>query len=267
MQSTFQKFIDPANIPKKYGGELDFEFGKMPVLDPALKDLITWEDSYTDFPHGPMFWHDRGDFIELEAVGSVDKKERREMVCKLRKLAPNNVYSEKQNGQAITGATPQRIALKPELLRAPTEKEDVPLVAAPGKIPDAKGEADAAPMSKAADLEPKLVKVGELVSASDPEPVFFVTAKDNLNTLSQDENPIENVPSSESHDAATGMPLEAEVKENGIPTEDPPGHGEVLTKITTGKHSVESRASLDSGKKSNKSSGSLKKRILGMLRN
>lgn len=244
----------------------------MPVLDPALKDLITWEGSYIDFPHGPLFWHDRGDYIELEAVGSVDKKERREVVCKLRKPESDHVYSEKQNGQALTGVTPQRTELRPDLLRAPTEKEDVPVVAVPGEVPDVKAETHAAPMTEAANPEPKVVEAGELVLESRPEPVSFVTAKDNLNTLSQnDKRPIENVSEingipSESHDTATGKPLEAEAKKNGMPTGGAPQYGEALTKITTGKHSIESKGSLESGKRSNKSSGSLKKRILGKLR-
>jgi hypothetical protein len=62
------------------------------------------------------------------------------------------------------------------------------------------------------------------------------------------------------------MALEAEAKENGIPVEGHSQHGEALTKITTGKHSIESRGSLESGKRSNKSGSSLKKKILGKLR-
>ncbi|KAJ8103719.1 hypothetical protein POJ06DRAFT_242662 [Lipomyces tetrasporus] len=48
MNATLESFIDPANLPNKYGGELDFEFGQMPVLDPAVKNALTWEGSYED---------------------------------------------------------------------------------------------------------------------------------------------------------------------------------------------------------------------------
>jgi hypothetical protein len=272
MQSTLRKFIDPANIPKKFGGELDYEFGEMPALDPALKDLITWEGSHTDFPHGPLFWHDRGDYIELEAVGSVDKQERREMICKMRKPAPNHMYSEKQNGEALVGVSPRRTELRPDLLRADTEKEDLPSTTAAAGMTDGKGDAVAVPAPEAAQSEPRVaVETGELVPASRPEPVSFVTAVDNLKTLSiMVEKPVQEVPEMngeppESQKVVTVEPPEANPMENGVPKENAPQHGETLTKIMTGKHSIESKGSWESGKKSNRS-GSFKKRILGKLK-
>jgi hypothetical protein len=272
MQSTLRKFIDPANIPKKFGGELDFEFGNMPVLDPALKDLIAWEGSHTDFPHGPLFWHDRGDYIELEAVGSVNKQERRELICKMRKPAPDHVYSEKQNEEARAGVTPQRIELRPDLLRAATEIEDPPMATTAVGMTDGKGDAVAVPAPEEAQSEPKVaVEAGELVPASRPEPVSFVTAVDNLKTLSvKDEKPAHdtlevNEVTLESQKAVSTEPPAAKPKENGIAKESTPEHGEALTKIMTGKHSIESKGSLDSGRKSNRSGG-LKKRILGKLK-
>jgi len=268
MQSTLRKFIDPANIPKKFGGELDYEFGGMPVLDPALKDFVTWEGSYTDFPHGPVFWHDRGDYIELEAVGSVDRKERREMICKIRKPATGHVYSEKQN----EGAIPQRTDLRPDLLRVETEKENIPIATAAAGITDGKGDAVAVPVSGAAPAEPKVaVEAGEIVSTSRPEPVSFVTAMDNLNTLSvRDETLVQEAPEMngaplELQSTAAAEPPSANPKENGVPKESTPQHGEPLAKVTTGKHSVESKGSLESGKRSNRS-GRLTKRILGKLK-
>ncbi len=256
MQSTLRKFIDPANIPKKFGGELDFEFGKMPALDPALKDLITWEGSHTDFPHGPVFWHDRGEYIELEAVGSVDKQERREMICKLRKPAPDHVYSEKQNEEALAGVVPQRTELTPDLMRAATEKEDLPKATA--AVGMAEGKAVA-------------VEAGELVPVSRPEPMSFVTAVDNLNTLSvKDEKSAQVVPEmngvpTESQNSVTAEAPAAKDQGNGIPKESNPLHGDTLTKITTGKHSIESKGSLESSRKSNRSGG-FRKRILGKLK-
>jgi hypothetical protein len=275
MQSTLRKFIDPANIPKKFGGDLDFEFGGMPALDPALKDLITWEGSHTDFPHGPVFWHDRGDYIELEAVGSVDKIERREMICKLRKPALDHVYSEKQNGEVLSGVTPQRNELRPDLLRADTEKEDPPTTSAALGMADGKGNAVAVPAPEAAPVAPAeplvAVEAGELVPASRPEPVSFVTAIDNLNTLAvKDEKSDEEVSEMngaplESQTAAPAEPPATKSKENGVPKESTPQHGETLATVMTGKHSIESKGSLESGKKSNRS-GRFKTRILGKLK-
>jgi hypothetical protein len=273
MQSTLRKFIDPANIPKKFGGDLDFEFGGMPALDPALKDLITWEGSHTDFPHGPVFWHDRGDYIELEAVGSVDNIERREMICKLRKPAPDHVYSEKQNGAVLSGASPQRTELRLDLLRADTEKEDLLTTSAALGMADGKGDAVAVPAPEAAPAEPTVaIEAGELVPASRPEPVSFVTAIDNLNTLAvkdeksdQEVSEMNGAPLESQIAAAAAEPPATKSKENDVPKESTPQHGETLTKVMTGKHSVESKGSLESGKKSNRS-GRFKTRILGKLK-
>jgi hypothetical protein len=274
MQSTLRKFIDPANIPKKFGGDLDFEFGGMPALDPVLKDLITWEGSHTDFPHGPVFWHDKGDYIELEAVGSVDKIERREMICKLRKPAPDHVYSEKQNGAVLSGVSPQRIELRPDLLRVDTEKEDLPMTSTALGMADGKGDAVAvaAPAPEAVPADPIVaVEAGELVPASRPEPVSFITAIDNLNTLAvkdeksdQEASKMNGAPL-ESQSAAAARPPATTSKENDVPKESTPQHGETLTKVMTGKHSVESKGSLESGKKSNRS-GRFKMKILGKLK-
>ena len=84
MKQTLESFIDPINIPKKYGGGLDFEFGQMPILDPALSKVLKWEGDYQDFPKGPMYWTNVGkDAIEALAVGSSEEKQRTEKVCKV----------------------------------------------------------------------------------------------------------------------------------------------------------------------------------------
>ncbi|KFY27640.1 hypothetical protein V491_00815 [Pseudogymnoascus sp. VKM F-3775] len=87
MKSTLESFIEPANIPKKYGGELEFNWCDPPVYDPALNDVITWKGDYKSLPTGPMYWRDKGDHIELEAVGTVDGKQRRDIVATVRKTA------------------------------------------------------------------------------------------------------------------------------------------------------------------------------------
>ena len=49
---TLRTFIDPANIPKAYGGELDFEFDDEPNLDEDAKALIG------EVPKGPIVFVD-----------------------------------------------------------------------------------------------------------------------------------------------------------------------------------------------------------------
>jgi len=47
-----RKFIDNENIPKAYGGELDFKFEDEPNLDQAAKDVIV------EMPKGPVIFRD-----------------------------------------------------------------------------------------------------------------------------------------------------------------------------------------------------------------
>jgi len=47
-----RKFIDDKNIPKAYGGELDFKFEDEPNLDQAATDVIG------EMPKGPVIFRD-----------------------------------------------------------------------------------------------------------------------------------------------------------------------------------------------------------------
>lgn len=196
MQTTLRQFIEPANIPKKYGGELEFEFGDMPKLDPAVASTLEWEGNYKDFPHGPMFWVDKGDRIELKASGYVDGKQRMENVCTLPKkvkthtleeLSPAHQAAEKK--QAANGEKDALVAResRPELLSVPTAKEGVPQLSSDADNnvePTAPVESTKAVASESAPI----VQAGEIVPASRPEPVSFVTAHDGLKDLTLNGN-------------------------------------------------------------------------------
>lgn len=79
---TLQSFIPTANIPKKYGGELDFSWNDQPRLDDTIRAAVTWQNGHTAFPEGPLYWVpvDGGERLECVARGTVDKKERNEVV-------------------------------------------------------------------------------------------------------------------------------------------------------------------------------------------
>jgi hypothetical protein len=202
MESTLRSFIDPANIPKKYGGELDFTFGDMPKLDPALKDVLTWENGHTDFPHGPLYWIDKGEYIELKAVGSVDKVDRDETICKVKKTVHDNDVTEKSSTRPISGSIS---TLRPELFSIPTAKDGVPLAKLEKDLLS-NGDANTVTPSETAITEPKVeeptvdagetaasdipkseakaIEAGELVPESRPEPVSFHTAQEGITALS-----------------------------------------------------------------------------------
>ncbi|KAF3938730.1 hypothetical protein ABW19_dt0201902 [Dactylella cylindrospora] len=57
MLETLKDHIDIENIPKKYGGELDWKFGDAPVLDGDLSELLTKAGcSDKPFPGGTIRW-------------------------------------------------------------------------------------------------------------------------------------------------------------------------------------------------------------------
>jgi hypothetical protein len=83
VKPTLEAFIEPRNIPKAYGGELEFSFFDRPNLDPKIREAVSWENGYTDFPEGPAYWRpmDGGKKLECIAVGSKGGVQRRERVC------------------------------------------------------------------------------------------------------------------------------------------------------------------------------------------
>ncbi|KAL2887077.1 Sec14 cytosolic factor [Ceratocystis lukuohia] len=80
-------FIDPKNLPKQYGGELDFNWGDLPTVDPAWAGALEWADGYKSFPTGPMVWQPYGDGSRLECLGLGYKngKPRRDRICTIPK--------------------------------------------------------------------------------------------------------------------------------------------------------------------------------------
>ncbi|KAF2399950.1 CRAL/TRIO domain-containing protein [Trichodelitschia bisporula] len=94
MKPTLEKYIDPANIPRKYGGTLDYEFGMLPILEPAIQDALTWlpspptdtsldvQNGARTIPTGPIKWHEIKDgHMEATAVGSEAGKPRKRPIA------------------------------------------------------------------------------------------------------------------------------------------------------------------------------------------
>lgn len=83
---TLVQYIDHDNIPKKYGGGLDFQWGSMPDIEPSIDAQLKWENPSTQngkrtIPVGPIKWED-GPNGEMQAwgVGSENGKPRRQLV-------------------------------------------------------------------------------------------------------------------------------------------------------------------------------------------
>ncbi|WYZ46129.1 hypothetical protein EsH8_IX_000354 [Colletotrichum jinshuiense] len=90
VRPTLEQFIEPRNIPKQYGGELEFSFGDQPTVDPAWEGIVQWENGHSSFKSRPALWRETEDGARLECVGigSVAGKEQEEVICSVAKTWP-----------------------------------------------------------------------------------------------------------------------------------------------------------------------------------
>jgi hypothetical protein len=107
VKPTLEAFIEPRNIPKQYGGELEFDFFDRPNVDPAIKEAVRWEAGHTDFPEGPAYWVpvENGARLACLAVGSKGGKERRETVGTIAVTFPKGEMAAQPVVEAAAAAT------------------------------------------------------------------------------------------------------------------------------------------------------------------
>ena len=139
MQKTLTSFIDPANIPKKYGGELEFEFGDMPNPDPAWKDVVQWEGEFKTFPGGPLYWiHGDDNKMQAIATGTSHDHQRKQGVAIV--SSPPPAEDKALNGHAVAGQEAKDAAL-PNGVTAATEGLDgLSLFEKLASFPDGEGQ-------------------------------------------------------------------------------------------------------------------------------
>ena len=86
MRPTLLKFVDEANVPKRYGGTLDWKFGDMPSLEPAIANNLHWPSGTAkhELPTGPIRWQydSKGD-LQMVAVGTNDGVQRNDIIATL----------------------------------------------------------------------------------------------------------------------------------------------------------------------------------------
>ncbi|TGO23634.1 hypothetical protein BPAE_0126g00180 [Botrytis paeoniae] len=229
VKSTLEAFIEPKNIPKKYGGELEFEFGDMPTLDPALEAVTTWNGAGS-FPGGPMYWVNTKDqeSIQAIAVGISEKKERREEVCAVKKTIKDN----DNMGTIATDATTETpLPVQSETLEVPG--------ATPAVINTTAG--TNSPLNQGIPIDDLAIENGEVVSNSRPELETFHTAQDGLNNLSITSPPADEVlvngTTESSHVTKTANQLDPNLNHDGAGAEPAVVAGE-LSKATTQQESI-----------------------------
>lgn len=119
--SGLQEFIDIDNIPKKYGGNLEWGFGDMPFLEPKVAEAMKWkedikENGHRTFPIGPVKWeyNEDGDLVAV-AIGTENGAVRHRELAGLHPeagvarlaLSPGRQQTKKQVGNK-TGAETQQ---------------------------------------------------------------------------------------------------------------------------------------------------------------
>nr|POE48709.1 hypothetical protein CFP56_38805 [Quercus suber] len=74
------------NVPKKYGGNLDWKFGDLPNLEPAIANAMHWiedlkENGHRTLPKGPIKWHyaENGD-LTATAIGTQNGVARNQVI-------------------------------------------------------------------------------------------------------------------------------------------------------------------------------------------
>jgi hypothetical protein len=81
--ATLTKYIDPENIPRRFGGNFDWSHG-MPVdLDVGVRRALMWRGEQK-LPQGPIKWElDKSGGRTAVAVGSVDGTPRADKIAVL----------------------------------------------------------------------------------------------------------------------------------------------------------------------------------------
>lgn len=87
--ATLRQFIEPENLPKRFGGSLDWAMGMHPILDAETKSIVgrladTWIE-------GPIRYISRPEGDVLMAVGSEDGKVRRDVLAEFLGKQPPSV--------------------------------------------------------------------------------------------------------------------------------------------------------------------------------
>ncbi|KAF2859533.1 CRAL/TRIO domain-containing protein, partial [Piedraia hortae CBS 480.64] len=90
LREQLEEHIHIDNIPVKYGGKLEWNFGDMPYLDPNIVQSMTWNEDTTEkghrtLPKGPIKWqYDQDGSMVATAIGTVTGRPRASVIAGLR---------------------------------------------------------------------------------------------------------------------------------------------------------------------------------------
>ncbi|KAI8243160.1 hypothetical protein K4K57_009862 [Colletotrichum sp. SAR 10_99] len=120
---TLEQFIEPRNIPKKYGGQLEFSWGDQPTVDPAWEGVVRWENGHKAFTGRPAVWRETTDGTRVECfgIGCVNGKEQEELIASVPRTWP----PAKTNGVAVETTTTVPVDEKDGAVTEGTQTEPV----------------------------------------------------------------------------------------------------------------------------------------------
>lgn len=189
VKARLSEYMDPDDFPKRYGGNLDWEFGMPPHLDQPAREEVERNGS-KGWIEGPCLWEQN----QRVPVGTVGGKPRRpaELVpVPARTVAVSNIA---RTGPTMKPATP---------VEAPASSaKSAPLEAAESSNPPSMAHSGSAASTfvsgstetvttapaigppKVLESEAPLVANGQVLRAGDVKPPIerFVTAAEDLHT-------------------------------------------------------------------------------------
>lgn len=162
MTSTLAKYVEMDNIPKKYGGTLDWQFGDLPFLEPAIANSLNWKENVQEkghqtLPQGPLKWNysEDGDLV-MTAIGSENDKPRNRVIAGLHVesgVAKLALSPGRADNQALFRATSAQI---------PAVQDTKPATASMADSSNASTNAETTPATSARDSSTTDTSAGSL---------------------------------------------------------------------------------------------------------
>jgi hypothetical protein len=210
VKPTLLQYMDEENIPKKYGGKLDFNFGDMPMLEPAIADSLDWSDDtrkggFRSFPIGPIKWEKGTDGkMQAIAVGSKNGTRRNLPIAATRPApaAPTQSSSLAPPRETLIRTTTGEATHPPSPPEARQSEEVNPF------LEDEKSEEGALPVNKGEGNT--YLNYSNLVTSDTPQTNTATTATSTLpireQTNSQHPSDVHNPSFKDSHGERTQSP-------------------------------------------------------------
>lgn len=83
VKPTLERFVESCDLPRRYGGTLDWEFGDLPLVEAELLEVMNVEDGVPTILPGPLRWRRSVDGMKVEAhaLGSTSGQPRDQVIA------------------------------------------------------------------------------------------------------------------------------------------------------------------------------------------